>query len=150
MGLGARTKELCGHFATKLVVGMLVVSLPVMIVMAVVLTQKTSSSLEAEVRVVMVVIGALLVISFSVWFARRMARPIVAVSQAAGRLLSGHLDARVDVEGATEIRRLCTAFNSMMEVGNEHVAGLFHAGQQLNTSAAELSVSSEELAATTT
>jgi methyl-accepting chemotaxis protein len=121
----------------------LVITKPHSVVFAPVTSQRNTA-------VIVVIIGALLAIGFSVWFARRTTRPILALSNMARGVAGGDLDARAEVEGASELRRLGEAFNTMVESLGRLVTQTRRASQEVTTSAAELSASSEELAATTT
>jgi methyl-accepting chemotaxis protein len=105
---------------------------------------------QRNIAVIVVLIGVLLAIGFSVWFARRTTRPILALSNAAQEVAGGNLDARAAIEGASELRQLGEAFNTMVESLGVLVTQTGRASQEVNTSATELSASSEELAATTT
>jgi methyl-accepting chemotaxis protein len=105
---------------------------------------------QRNLAVIVVLIGAVLTIGFSVWFARRATRPIEALSNAAQEVAGGNLDARAEVAGASELQQLGEAFNTMVESLGVLVTRTGTASQEVNTSATELSASSEELAATTT
>ena len=105
---------------------------------------------QQRTAIIVILFGAALAIAFSVWFARRTTRPLLRLANAAERVANGDLAARVDVEGASELRRLGDAFNTMVESLARIVAQTGAASTEVNASAAELSASSEELAATTT
>lgn len=105
---------------------------------------------QQHLAIVLVLIGVGLAVAFSVWFARRTTRPILRLADAAEAVARGDLEARAEVEGATELRRLGDAFNSMVASLGRLVKDTGAASTEVNASAAELSASSEELAATTT
>src|SRR5204862_4626083 len=98
----------------------------------------------------LILLGALIAIAFSVWFARRTTRPLLRMANVAERVAKGDLDARVEIGGASELRRLGEAFNAMVESLSGIVAQTGAASTEVNASAAELSASSEEVAATAT
>jgi methyl-accepting chemotaxis protein len=100
--------------------------------------------------VFMVLIGAVLAIAFSVLFARRTTRPILRLARTAELVAAGDLEARAELEGSAELRRLGDTFNAMVESLGQLVVQTSAASAAVSASAAELSASSEELAATTT
>ena len=103
-----------------------------------------------KLAVVLVGVGAVLAIGFSIIFARRTTRPIIALAGAAASVSSGDLTAHVEPSGADELRDLTNAFNAMVASLGRLVTDVRSASAEVNTAAAELSASSEELAATTT
>ena len=62
---------------------------------------------------VALVLSAALVLLFGAWVARQVAAPVRRTSAAAAQVASGHLDVRVEEEGAGEVGALVSAFNSM-------------------------------------
>jgi methyl-accepting chemotaxis protein len=122
---------------------------------ALVVTQPHSVVFEPIARLkrtasFLVILGALLTIAFAVWFARRTTRPILALSSAVEEVAGGDLDVRTEIGGSSELRRLGSSFNSMVESLDRLVEQTGSASREMNASAAQLSASSEELAATTT
>jgi methyl-accepting chemotaxis protein len=121
-----------------------------------VIAQDPATTIEAPVNslrdraLLLVVVGALLTIGFSIWFARRATRPVKHLTDAAEAAAAGDLDARVEPEGANELVTLGESFNSMLDTCQHLVTQVTTAGVEVNSAAAELSASSEELAATTT
>jgi methyl-accepting chemotaxis protein len=97
----------------------------------------------------LVALAAALAVAFSVGFARRMARPIRHMTEVAALAGSGDLGVRVRPAGPSELVVLGGAFNSMVSNCQRLVTQVTTAGVQVNSAAAELSVSSDELAATT-
>jgi class 3 adenylate cyclase len=59
--------------------------------------------------------GVLLAVVLAVIFARRLTRPIVALTEAAGRVAGGDLSPSVPVRSRDEVGRLTGAFNAMVE-----------------------------------
>ncbi len=106
---------------------------------------------QRRVAVVLLVVGIVAIVGYSIVFARRTTRPIVELADAAEDVATGRLDVRVDSDrGAIELRRMGEAFNRMVERLATLVTRTSSASTEVNASAAELSASSEELAATTT
>jgi signal transduction histidine kinase len=60
-------------------------------------------------------VAAFVALVLAAVFARMLARPIQHVASAAGRIAAGDLTARVPEEGATEVRALATAYNTMAD-----------------------------------
>ncbi len=103
-----------------------------------------------DLAIVVTVLGTALAIGFSVVFARRTTRPIVALANGAAAVARGDLTVVVDPGGSDELRRLAVTFNAMVAGLRSLVAQLRSASADVSSAAAELSASSEELAATTT
>ncbi len=103
-----------------------------------------------HLALLMVLIGAAAAIAFSIWFARRTTRPILRLAGTAERVATGDLEARASIEGASELRRLGEAFNTMVASLSQLVVQTSSASAEVSASAAQLSASSEQLAATTT
>ena len=59
--------------------------------------------------------GILVAVLASLWFATRITRPIVSLADAARRVASGDLYAKVEVESSDELGELAAAFNRMTE-----------------------------------
>ena len=91
-------------------------------------------------------IGIILFIGFAVMVARLMTRPVSALSQAAARVESGDLEARVNVKGSREIRRLGATFNAMVERLSRVLTRL---RGEVTDSATKLSAAAEQLASAT-
>ena len=149
-GVGAATfrdlnnHEVIGGYDTVAGLGWLVtVSKPSSVVLAAITNQQ-------HLAILVVLLAAAIAIAFSVWFARRTTRPILHLADAAEAVARGNLEARAEVSGASELRRLGQAFNAMVESLGRLVRDTGLASTEVNASAAELSASSEELAATTT
>ena len=105
---------------------------------------------ERNRALALTLIGTLIAAAFAIAFARWITRPVVALTTTARRAADGHLDARVDPQGATELVVLGASFNQMLETCERLVGQLRSAGVDVNSAASELSASSDELAATTT
>jgi methyl-accepting chemotaxis protein len=103
-----------------------------------------------HLALLLVLLGAALTVAFSIWFARRTTRPILRLADTAETVASGDLAVRALPEGASELRRLGEAFNTMVESLGQLVMQTNAASAEMSASAAQLSASSEELAATTT
>src|SRR5262249_31224344 len=97
-------------------------------------TALAAVSNQQRLAVLLIVLGALLAIMFSVWFARKTTRPILSLAETAERVADGDLDARVEIEGASELRRLGTAFNAMVESLGRIVAQTSAASTEVNAS----------------
>jgi methyl-accepting chemotaxis protein len=97
----------------------------------------------------LVAIGAVLAIAFSVWFARGMTRPLQRLTAGARRAAEGDLDVRIQPGGPSELVVLAESLNAMLSTCDVLVAQVKTAGVEVNSAAAELSASSDELAATT-
>lgn len=122
----------------------------------VVLTQDPTVTTLAPVNdgrrraLLLVLGGTLFAIGFAVVFARRISRPVQALTDVAKQAAAGRLDVRAVPRGSTETRVLGASFNAMLDTTERLVKELGSAGVEVNSAAAELSASSEELAATTT
>jgi two-component system nitrogen regulation sensor histidine kinase NtrY len=96
--------------------------------------QAERSSLAA-IQVLLFLLLAFLVLLASVWvgllLARRVTRPIAALSASARRIGAGDFDAAVEVEGGDEIAALSGAFNSMTAELRRSRAGLVKANEEL-------------------
>jgi serine phosphatase RsbU (regulator of sigma subunit) len=76
------------------------------------LHEATASTLT---RLVGVAAGVgLIAIALAIWRARKLVKPIVELSRAAGTLAAGDFSARVSVRGSDELARLGNAFNQMV------------------------------------
>lgn len=106
---------------------------------------------QRRVAALLLLIGIVAIVAYSVLFARRTTRPIIDLADAAEEVAKGRLEVRVDHDrGAVELRRMGDAFNRMVERLSSLVTRTTSASTEVNASAAQLSASSEELAATTT
>ena len=91
-------------------------------------------------------IGFVLFVGFAIVLAGLMTRPVLALARAAERVESGDLRVRVPVRGASEMRRLASTFNAMIE----RLSGvLTRLRGEVNESAAKLSAAAEQLASAT-
>ena len=122
---------------------------------AVVATDRESDALAPvdharRLGLLLVLVGAALAVAFSMWFARRTTRPVRQLADAAARVGSGDLDARVEPAGAEELVVLGRSFNNMVDSLQSVVTQVAAASGEVAAASAELSASSEELAATTT
>jgi methyl-accepting chemotaxis protein len=121
-----------------------------------VIAKESEHSTLAPVRaqrnraIMLIVLGTVFAVGFAVAFARRITRPLRALTETAGAVAAGRLDVRVAPQGSTELMVLGTSFNSMLEKCERLVKQLVTAGVEVNSAASELSASSDELAATTT
>ncbi len=107
----------------------------------------------AQVRrraLLLVGLGTLLALAFSVTFAWRTNRPLRRLTEVARQVTTGALGARVEPAGAQELVALGTSLNAMLDTCEGLIGQVSSAGQEVTRSAAELSASSDELAATTT
>jgi signal transduction histidine kinase len=68
--------------------------------------------------------GLILSVGASLYFARRMVRPIRAIQAGAARLATGTLDQRIDVSTGDELQALAGQFNDMAARLEESYAGL--------------------------
>ena len=100
--------------------------------------------------VVVLALGALVVAVISIGLARRTSRPIRRLSEVSRRVAGGDLTARVLPEGSSELVTLGESFNVMLATSQDLVEKVTSAGVAVNSAAAQLSASSEELASTTT
>jgi len=103
-----------------------------------------------NLAVLLVAVGVLLVLTFSVLYSRRTTAPVIALADAASDVRRGDLSAAVEPSGSDEVRRLGEAFNAMVAGLAQLVTEVRTASTEVNSSASELSASAEELAATTT
>ncbi len=140
----ARGREVIGGYDAILgVKWAVVVSTPRSVALAAVSTQQGSA-------LVIVLLSALVVILFSIGFSRRSVRPLRRLAEAAETVANGDLYTEARVEGSSELRRLGSSFNRMVESLRMLVLRTGSASTEVNASAAQLSASSDELAATTT
>ena len=68
--------------------------------------------------------GLVLSVAASLYFARRMVKPIQAIQAGAGQLATGRLDERIEVKTNDELGALAEQFNSMAAQLKESYAGL--------------------------
>ena len=71
------------------------------------------SRMAIALGAVSLALAVLLIVLFTAYLARRVARPIRLAAEAAGRLADGDLSSRVDERGVAEVGTLQRAFNSM-------------------------------------
>jgi methyl-accepting chemotaxis protein len=105
---------------------------------------------QRERAILVVAIGAVLAAGVSMALAWRTTRPIRRLTEVAGKVAQGDLNARASPEGSIELVVLAEAFNAMVETCHQLLEQVSVAGAEVNSAAAELSASSDELAATTT
>lgn len=72
----------------------------------------------------LLVAGLLLSVVASLYFARRMIRPIKAIEAGAAQFAAGNLDERIDVDTGDELGALAAQFNAMAHKLRESYAGL--------------------------
>jgi len=72
----------------------------------------------------LLVLGLVLALLFSVYVARRMARPITTIGAGAGKIAGGDLTHRIEVSTGDELERLAQQFNRMSAQLAESYAGL--------------------------
>jgi signal transduction histidine kinase len=68
-----------------------------------------------EILAVAAVVAAIAALAVGTWLARRIARPIERLAEAAQRTAEGDLRATAPVEGPAEVRALANAFNVMVD-----------------------------------
>jgi PAS domain S-box-containing protein len=73
-------------------------------------------------------VGAIL---FGFWMARRLAKPILKLTEGAKTIAAGHFEARVIVTTRDETRALADAFNQMAETLEENLSALRCANDEL-------------------
>jgi methyl-accepting chemotaxis protein len=121
-----------------------------------VLAEETTESVllpVARVRklaVILVGIGVLLTIVFSVAFARQATRPLRQLTAVAEQVATGSLGARIEPAGSVELRAVGASLNAMLETCERLVTQVASAGVEVTGAADELSATSDQLAATTT
>jgi methyl-accepting chemotaxis protein len=100
--------------------------------------------------VLIVALGGLVAIAAAVAFAWGTTRPLRRLTDVSRRAAAGDLTARIKPEGARELVSLGEAFNAMLDTSARLIGRTETAGVEVNSAAAQLSASSDELAATTT
>jgi methyl-accepting chemotaxis protein len=95
-------------------------------------------------------LATLAAVAVSVALAARTTRPIRRLTEAAKQAAGGDLSVRTDPTGSTELVALGQSFNAMLDTSQHLVAQVTAARTDVNNAAAELSASSDQLAATTT
>jgi len=100
--------------------------------------------------ILVVVLGTLFALAVSAGMAWRTAQPVRRLTDASRRAAEGDLSARVVPGGAIELVSLANSFNAMLETCQTLLERTADAGVEVNSAAAQLSASSDELAATTT
>jgi methyl-accepting chemotaxis protein len=122
----------------------------------VILAQDHASAVLAPVEtqrrraILVVTFGAVLAAAASVGLARRTTRPVRRLTDVARQVARGDLTARVRPEGPSELVELGESFNVMLTTSQQLTEQMTSAGVAVNSAAAQLSASSEELASTTT
>jgi len=107
-------------------------------------------TLAALVRdtVLLALLLTALVAASAVAIARRLTRPLLALTETARRFAAGELDARVRVSSADEIGRLGTAFNDLADRVGSLVAGLEQRTAELEADIAQRERLEKELVQT--
>jgi methyl-accepting chemotaxis protein len=100
--------------------------------------------------ILVIVLGGVVALVAAATLAWWTTRPVRKLTEAAATAADGDLTARVDPSGSTELVSLATAFNAMLDTCEGLIDQVTVAGTEVNSSAAELSASSDELATTTT
>jgi methyl-accepting chemotaxis protein len=100
--------------------------------------------------ILFVALGGLVAIAAAVAFAWGTTRPLRRLTDVSRRAADGDLAARIKPEGARELMSLGEAFNAMLDTCARLIGRTETAGVEVNSAAAQLSASSDELAATTT
>jgi methyl-accepting chemotaxis protein len=100
--------------------------------------------------ILIVTLGGLLAAVFSIGLAWVTARPVRRLTEVAHKVAAGDLAARAYPAGSSEMIILAESFNAMLATCEQLVEQVTTAGTYVNSAAAELSASSDELAATTT
>ena len=122
----------------------------------VIVAQQPSSAVLApitrqrQLATLLVIIGGGIAIVGSIGLAWWTTRPVRRLTDAAEKVAAGDLAARVKPSGSVELVTLGVAFNSMIDTCESLVGQVTSAGTAVNSAAAELSASSDELATTTT
>jgi methyl-accepting chemotaxis protein len=105
---------------------------------------------QRRLAALLLLIGGALVVGASIFLAWRTNRPIRRLTEVARRVTSGDLTARVEPSGASELFTLGDRFNTMLGTCQDLIDQTTSAGLEVNSAAAELSASSDQLATTTT
>ena len=74
--------------------------------------------------VLLIAVGGLIALAVGLWFARRMAAPIVALRRATERIAAGDLASPIEIDGEDEVQALAHDFNRMAERLQESYAQL--------------------------
>lgn len=90
----------------------------------------------------------LLGIAFSIWTARKLTKPILAVERLMEEAGSGDLTVRAEVTSRDEIGRLLQAFNTMMENQSNLVGAVSRTSKEIAFASEHLAASSEEMSST--
>ena len=114
---------------------------------AIVLAPVTNQQRRA---ILIVAVGGFLAIAAAIGFAWATTRPLRRLTDVSHRAADGDLAARVKPEGSRELVTLGEAFNAMLDTCARLIGRTTTAGLEVNSAAAQLSASSDELAATTT
>ncbi len=77
--------------------------------------QQAMQPAERLKRLLFLILGAALLVGvgFALWLSRLLSRPLERLATFVHHLGGGHLDARADVEGPSEVRSLASAMNTM-------------------------------------
>jgi methyl-accepting chemotaxis protein len=105
---------------------------------------------QRQLAVMLIILGGLLAVAVSSVLAWRTNRPIRRLTAASERAAGGDLAARIDPKGSIELVTLGEGFNTMLDTCRRLIDRTTSAGVEVNSAAAQLSASSDELATTTT
>jgi methyl-accepting chemotaxis protein len=105
---------------------------------------------QRQLAILLIILGGLLVVAVASVLAWLTTRPVRRLTDASERAAGGELTARVDPKGSSELVTLGEGFNIMLDTCQRLIARTTAAGVDVNSAAAELSASSDELATTTT
>ena len=100
-----------------------------------------------RVLILTLVLSILAAIGVSVWFARRLASPIVAMKDAAIQVAAGDLTRSVTVTSRDEVGELGDALNRMIGDLSSTIRQVGEAADAVASSSSEISSSTEEMAA---
>jgi signal transduction histidine kinase/CHASE3 domain sensor protein len=95
--------------------------------------------------VIVLVAGVALLLAFAAYLGRAVARPVRRVADAADRLATGELGARVPVHGRDELARLAGSFNAMGDALQENRDELDSQNAELEHQTAELEDQQQQL-----
>ncbi len=122
----------------------------------VILAEDDASAVLAPVNsqrhraILIVALGGVAAIAAAIGLAWGTTRPLRRLTDVSHRAAEGDLAARVKPEGSRELVTLGEAFNAMLDTSARLIGRTTSAGLEVNSAAAQLSASSDELAATTT
>ena len=97
---------------------------------------------------IIAVISVLLIILFSSWFAKIMARPLIAAVGLLERVADGDLTQRITVASRDEIGRMAIALNRALESLSKAMSSISDNAQTLSAASEEMTAVSQTLSAT--